>query len=278
MKQTNITEQFAALHAERSAFIMGNAWDAGTAAVLEASGMRAIATTSAGVAYSRALPDYEGALSFDEALEATRRIVNAVSIPVSMDSENGYAHDATGVYDNMRRIVETGVAGASIEDYTGDAANPHYEISHAADRVSAAKDALSGDSGFVLTARSECVLTGQPDGLKQAIERVNAYAEAGADCVFVPGIKDITALKTLLAAVDVPVNVLIGFKSETLTVPVLQGLGVSRISIGGSLARAALGLVRSAAREMLDRGTFTFSSDQIPDEELCAFFSRNARY
>ena len=145
MKQTNITEQFAALHAERSAFIMGNAWDAGTAAVLEASGMRAIATTSAGVAYGRALPDYEGALSFDKALEATQRIVNAVSVPVSMDSENGYAHDATGVYDNMRRIVETGVAGASIEDYTGDAANPHYEISHAADRVSAAKDALSGD-------------------------------------------------------------------------------------------------------------------------------------
>jgi len=277
MAKKSSAEQFAALHAERSAFVMGNAWDAGTAAVLEAAGIRAIGTTSAGIAYSRALPDYEGALSFDEALEATRRIVNAVSVPVSMDSENAYAHDATGVHDNMRRIAETGVAGASIEDYTGDAANPHYEISHAADRVCAARDAVSGNAGFMLTARSECVLTGQPNGLRQAIDRVNAYAEAGANCVFVPGIRDIPALTNLLADVDVPVSVLIGLKGEALTVSVLQELGVSRISIGGSLARAALGLVRSAAREMLDRGTFSFASDQISDEELCAFFSPMAR-
>ncbi len=267
------TTDFAAMHDARSTFVMANAWDAGSAAVLEAAGIVAIGTTSAGVAYSRALPDYEGALGFEEALEATQRIVEAVSVPVSMDSENGYAHDPTQVYDNLLRIAATGVAGASIEDYTGDADNPHYALALAADRVRAAKAAVADQVGFVLTARSECVLTGQPDGLGQAIARVNAYAEAGADCVFVPGIRELAELKSLLAAVDVPVSVLIGLNSEALNVASLKALGVARISIGGSLARASLGLVRRAAREMLDHGTFSFAADQIPDAELCAFFS-----
>ncbi len=264
---------FAAMHEARSTFVMANAWDAGSAAVLEAAGIEAIGTTSAGVAYSRALPDYEGALGFEEALEATRRIVEAVSVPVSMDSENGYAHDATAVHDNMLRIAATGVAGASIEDYTGDAADPHYDLAHAAERVRAAKEAVADQPGFVLTARSECILTGQPDGLGQAITRINAFAEAGADCVFVPGLRDLASVQCVMAAVDVPVSVLIGLSSEALNVASLKALGVARISIGGSLARASLGLVQRAAREMLDHGTFSFADAQIADAELCAQFS-----
>lgn len=252
---------------------MANAWDAGSAAVLADAGVQAVGTTSAGVAFSRALPDYEGALEFDDALEVTRRIVGAVDVPVSMDSENAYAHDIDGVYDNLCRIVGTGVVGASIEDYTGDARAPHYDIAHATERVRAAKAAvLACGVPFVLTARSECVLTQQPNGLAAAIDRVQRYAEAGADCVFVPGLRDIDAVGTLVANVDVPVNVLIGLHNETLTVPALRALGVARISIGGSLARAALGLVRRAAREMLDDGTFGFNASQIPDAELCALF------
>ncbi|MEM7378175.1 MAG: isocitrate lyase/phosphoenolpyruvate mutase family protein [Pseudomonadota bacterium] len=268
---------FQALHASGSTFVMANAWDAGSAAVLAAAGVRAVGTTSAGVAFSRALPDYEGALDFDAALEATRRIAEAVEVPVSMDSENGYAHDPDGVYANVSRIIDTGVVGASIEDYTGDARSPHYDIEHAAERVRAAKAAVrASGTPFVLTARSECVLTEQPDGLAAAIDRVQRYAEAGADCVFVPGLGDIDAVRALVRNVDVPVNVLIGLNNEALSVASLQALGVARISIGGALARAALGLVRRAAREMLDEGTFGFSAGQIPDAELCALFGGRA--
>lgn len=268
-------QRFYDLHHTASTFVMANAWDAGSAAVLAEAGITAIGTTSAGVAFSRALPDYEGALSFDAALDATRQIVEAVDVPVSMDSENAYAHEPEGVHDNVLRILDTGVAGASIEDYTGDASAPHYDIELAADRVRAAKEAIQRVARpFVHTARSECLLTGQADALNAAITRVQRYAEAGADCVFVPGLRDIEAVRAVASNVDVPINVLIGLSSEALTVASLRKLGIARISIGGSLARASLGLVRRAAQEMLSAGTFSFAAQQIPDAELCALFAR----
>lgn len=254
---------------------MANAWNAGSAVLLEEAGFEAIGTTSAGIAFSHALPDYKGALSFDTALDETRCITQAVSIPVSMDAENGYGDSAESVFHNMSRIAESGVVGASIEDYSGDKDNPLYDIELAADRIRAAKQAVD-DPGypFTLTARAECYLTGHPAPFKESVDRVNRYRQAGADCLFVPGIKDIETITKLIQEVDGPVNVVMGLSGTPVSVSELKSAGVTRISIGGSLARATFGLVRRAAKEMLEKGSFEYSNQQIPDNELCKLFSK----
>ncbi len=274
MKITEKAIRFKNLHAADDVFIMANAWSAGSAVLLEEAGIEAIGTTSAGIAFSHALPDYKGALPFETALEETDRIVKAVNIPVSMDAENGYGHSSESVFENMQRIALTGVVGANIEDYTGDPDNPLYEIELGVERIQAAKQAVA-DSGypFTLTARAECYLTGHPDPFNESVRRVNRYHEAGADCLFVPGVKDIETIKTLVAAVNGPVSVVMGLAGTPISVAELQDAGVARISIGGSLARATFGLVRRAAKEMLENGTFEFSSRQIVDGELCKLFS-----
>lgn len=273
---TNKAIEFQKLHRNGNCFIMANAWDAGSAMLLAQAGFAAIGTTSAGIAYSRGLPDAEAALDFDQALHATRQIAAAVDIPVSMDSENVYAHDPRGVYDNMRRIVDTGVVGASIEDYRGDPADPFYDIELAVDRVSAAREAVA-DLGypFTLTARSECYLYHHPQPFAESVRRLNRYRDAGADCLYAPGLRDIDVISDLVSAVDGPINVVMGLSGSPLTLAQLHAVGVSRISIGGSLARAALGLVRRAATEMLEQGSFGFASEQIADADLCALFSTN---
>ncbi|MCP4391289.1 MAG: isocitrate lyase/phosphoenolpyruvate mutase family protein [Gammaproteobacteria bacterium] len=256
---------------------MANAWDAGSAVLLAQAGFEAIGTTSAGIAYSHALPDGEGALGFDQALRTTGEMAAAVDIPLSMDSENLYAHDPQDVFDNMRRIVETGAVGASIEDYRGDPADPFYDIELAVDRVGAAREAVNDlDYPFVLTARSECYLYRHPDPFAESIRRLNRYREAGADCLYAPGIRDIQVISDLVSAVDGAVNVVMGLSGSPLTLAQLQSAGVTRVSIGGSLSRTALGLVRRAAREMLEQGSFGFASEQIADAELSQLFSTNA--
>ncbi len=272
-RMKNKAHKFHQLHLSGEPFIMPNAWNAGSAVLLEQSGFNAIGTTSAGIAYSHGLPDSTGELSFEKALEETREIVSAVNIPVSMDSENVYADSVNGVFENMKLITATGVVGASIEDFTGDKDEPMYEIELAVERVSAAVAAVA-DLGypFTLTARADCFLTGHHDALKESIKRVNRYREAGAHCLYVPGIRDIESIKTLVDAVDGPVNVVMGLAGKPISVAELKNAGVSRISIGGSLARASLGLVRRAAREMLEQGSFEFSSQQIPDAELSKLF------
>lgn len=190
-----------------------------------------------------------------------------------MDAENGYGHSSESVFENMKEIALTGVVGASIEDYTGDSKNPLYDIELATERIQAAKQAVT-DLGypFTLTARAECYLTGHPDSFNESVRRVNRYHEAGADCLFVPGVKDIETIKALVGA---PVSVVMGLSGSPISVAELKEAGVARISIGGSLARAPFGLVRRAAREMVDKGTFQFSSQQIADDELCKLFSRH---
>jgi 2-methylisocitrate lyase-like PEP mutase family enzyme len=255
--------RFERLHRDGNCFIMANAWNAGSAVILEQAGFEAIGTTSAGIAYSHGLADAASALSF-----------TAVDVPVSMDSENGYADDPVAVFDNFRRIAASGVVGASIEDYSGDPDDPFYDLELSVERVRAAKESVARpDCPFVLTARAECYLYGHPDPFKESVKRINRYREAGADCLYVPGIRDIQTIRELVAATDGPVNVVMGLSGTPISMGELREAGVTRISIGGSLARATLGLVRRAATEMLQQGSFDFASGQIPDTELCKLFS-----
>ena len=266
--------RFQALHDRGNCFIMPNAWNPGSAVLLEQAGFDAIATTSAGIAFSRGLADAEGLLSFDDALAETGAIASATELPLSMDSENGYAHEPEAVHVNMTRIAATGVVGASIEDYCGNPDKPLYDIELAVERVHAARQALNDlDYPFVLTARAECYLYGHPDPFRESVERVNRYREAGADCLYVPGIRDIDTIRELVNAVDGPVNVVMGLAGKPVSLAELRDAGVVRISIGGSLARATFGLIRRAASEMLEQGTFDYAAGQIPDAELCRLFS-----
>ena len=265
---------FQNLHLDRDIFIMANAWSAGSAILLEESGFKAIATTSAGVAYNNGLPDSEAAVPFELALEETHRIANAVDIPVSMDAENGYGDSAESVAKNIQGIATTGVVGANIEDYTGNKDKPLYDAQLARERIQAAKEAVT-DIGypFTLTARTDCFLTNHPTALKEAIYRANQFREAGADCLFVPGVKDIETIKTLVDEIDGPISVVMGLSGAPISLSELNQAGVARISIGGSLARATFGLIRSASKEMLEKGTFEFSKLQIADDELCNLFA-----
>ena len=193
---TDKANRFEALHQAGDCFIMPNAWNAGSAILLEQAGFDAIATTSAGIAFSRGLADAEGILSFDDALAETAEIASAANLPLSMDSENGYAHEPEAVHSNFKRIADTGVVGASIEDYCGDPENPLYDIELAVERVQAAREALNDlEYPFVLTARAECYLYGHPDPFRESVERVNRFREVGADCLYVPGIRDIDTIR-----------------------------------------------------------------------------------
>ena len=265
---------FRDLHTAEGIFVMPNAWNAGSACMLEAAGFPAIGTTSAGIAYCLGIPDYEGALSREAALDETRRISNAVRVPVSADAENGYGHEPDEVAESIRLFADTGAVGASIEDYSAGFGETLYERSHAADRVRAAKDAAESlDIPFTVTARAECYLVGHPDPFKESVLRANLYREAGADCLYVPGVKDSETISSLVKEIDGPINVVMGLAGTPLSVAELESIGVKRISIGGSLARATFGIIRQAAEEIRDRGTFTFASQQVPDDELCRFFS-----
>ena len=274
----NKAEKFLSMHTSGQTFIMANAWNAGSAVLLEEAGFKAIATTSAGIAFSHGLPDYQGDLPFDTAIEETRRIASAVNIPVSMDAEDGYGKTPEEVAECFRSIAASGVVGAGIEDHPGEKDRPLYDIEEAADRVRAAREAVNAlGNAFTLTARAECFLVGHSNPFAESIKRVNRYREAGADCLFVPGIKDIAVIRKLVEEVNGPISVVMGLSGKPVTLAELQDAGVARISIGGSLARATFGLVRAAASEMLDHGSFGYASQQIPDAELCELFSRDNR-
>ena len=274
----NRAETFQNLHINGDTFIMANAWSAGSAVLLEEAGFKAIGTTSAGIAFNHALADSEGAVSFELALDETKRISEAVNIPVSMDAENGYGDSSELVSKNMKKIVATSVVGANIEDYTGKNDKPLYDRKLAIERIYAAKEAVNNIGyPFVLTARTDCFLTKHPTALKESIYRVNQYLEAGADCLFVPGIKDIETIKTLVKETNGPVSVVMGLSGSPISLSELKNAGVARISIGGSLARATYGLIRRASKEMLENGTFEFSNEQIADSELCNLFSQQRK-
>ncbi|MCY4608530.1 MAG: isocitrate lyase/phosphoenolpyruvate mutase family protein [bacterium] len=266
---------FRDLHSADGIFVMPNAWNAGSACMLEAAGFPAVGTTSAGIAFGLGLPDYEGALTREAALEETGRISRAVRIPVSVDAENGYGHSPEEVAETIRRVAKTGAVGASIEDFAASyGTGTLYDHTLAVERIEAAvATAASLPFPFTLTARAECYLAGSANPFAESVKRATAYRDAGADCLYVPGMTDAKTIGRLVKEVDTPVNVVMGLAGNPLTVIELEDLGVKRVSIGGSLARATFGLIRRAAAEIRDRGTFTYSEQQVPDSELCQFLA-----
>jgi 2-methylisocitrate lyase-like PEP mutase family enzyme len=263
---------FRRLH-EKGCFVIPNPWDIGTARYLQHLGFAALATTSSGFSFSRGLPDGEGAVTVEEALGHIAEIVAASDLPVNADFEGGYAHDPEGVAANVRACAETGVAGLSIEDSTGDPTRPLYEIDRATDRIRAARAAVDGAAnGILLTARAECFLVDHPDPLRESIRRLQSYAEAGADVLYAPGPRsreDIAAIVTAVA--PRPVNVLM-VAGTGLRLSDLAALGVRRVSIGSGLSRAAWGGFLTAAREMASEGCFDALETATPFAELNGFF------
>lgn len=253
-------EAFHKLH-ESGCFVMPNPWDVGTARALEMLGSAALATTSAGFAWTLGRPD--NGVTLEEALAHLRKIAAAVSVPVNADFEGGYAHDPEGVAAHVTAAVATGIAGLSIEDSSGDPDNPLYDLELAVDRIRAAREAIDrSGTGVLLTARSEGFVCGRPD-IDETVRRLQAYAAAGADCLYAPRIDTVEQVKAVVAAADPkPVNLLIN--SPFITTDEAAKLDVRRISVGGTLARAAWRGFLDAAREISELGSFT-QFTQLPD-------------
>jgi 2-methylisocitrate lyase-like PEP mutase family enzyme len=261
-------QSFHRLH-ERGCFVIPNPWDAGSARLLEQLGFRALATTSAGFAWSMGRRDNH--VTLDESLAHLRAVAGAVSLPVNADFEGGFAEQPDDVAANVSKAAATGIAGLSIEDSTGRPSDPLYDFALAVDRIGTARAALdAGGSGVLLTARSEGFIVGRPD-LAETIRRLSAYAEAGADCLYAPGLKTIADVEAVVTAVaPKPVNMLVG--SGAFTVAQLAAAGVRRISVGGALARAAWGGFLAAAREIAEQGTFTHLDRAVPFAEINGAF------
>jgi 2-methylisocitrate lyase-like PEP mutase family enzyme len=260
---------FQELH-RSGCFALPNPWDIGTAKYLAHLGFKALATTSAGFAFSRGLAD--GSVGRDLMLAHVREMVEATELPLNADFENGYAHTPEGVAENVRRCVATGVAGLSIEDNSGRKDAPLYEMALATERIRAAREAIA-DSGVLLTGRAECFLVGVED-IDEVIRRLTAYAEAGADCLYAPGIRSREHISAVVKAVaPKPVNLLISAPGG-LTVNDAAELGVRRVSVGGALARAAWGGFARAAKGLAEEGTFEGFAGAMPHSELQASFGQ----
>jgi 2-methylisocitrate lyase-like PEP mutase family enzyme len=260
---------FRALH-EEGCFVIPNPWDVGSARYLQHLGFKALATTSSGAAWAEGRPD--GGVTLDETLRHFGALASAADVPVNADFINGFADAPEAIAANVWRVVATGVAGLSIEDQIPGTTRL-YDIGLAADRIRAARaaiDAAGGDT--ILVARSECYLTGHPEPLKEAIRRLEKLAEAGADCLYAPGVRTRDDIRAIVEAVaPKPVNVLIGWPSD-LTVADLAALGVRRVSVGGALARAAWGGFVEVAKDIAGRGHFETLAKGMPGRELNDFF------
>jgi 2-methylisocitrate lyase-like PEP mutase family enzyme len=267
----NIGTTFRRLHDEPGPFIIPNPWDIGTARILATMGFRALATTSAGMAFSKGVAD--GRVSSADTLAHCQAIVGATALPVSADLEKGIGDSPESAAETIRRAAGIGLAGCSLEDHTGSRENPIYDFPLAVERIAAAaqaRDSLAHD--FVLTARCENFLWGRPD-LDDTIRRLQAFEAAGADVLYAPGLRDIEAIRTVCQTLTKPVNVLMGMKGVTFGVAQLADAGVKRISVGSSLARLAYGAFVDAAKEMMVDGTFNYSDRTMGFAELEEFFS-----
>jgi len=265
---------FRALHERPGAFIIPNPWDAGTARLLARLGFEALATTSAGYAFSVGKQD--GAIGRDEMLAHVAEIVSATDLPVSADLENGYGDDPATVAETIRLAAATGLAGGSIEDVAGHAGGRVYDREHGAERIRAAAEEVRAlPFPFMLTARAENYLVGRPD-LKDTISRLQAYQEAGADVLYAPGLTSSDDIEAVVRSVDRPVNVIMGLQGVRLNLAALSSIGVKRISVGSALSRAALGAFLRAAREMRERGTFEFADEAVSFREIMAMFEKRA--
>jgi 2-methylisocitrate lyase-like PEP mutase family enzyme len=265
---------FRALHQRPGVFVIPNPWDAGSAKILAALGFEALATTSAGCAFSRGYLDSAPQITRDVVLQNAREIVEATTLPVSADLQNGFGHDPKTCAETIRLAANAGLTGGSIEDSTGDSKNPIYDFQHATERVAAAAEAAHA-SHFLLTARAENFLHGRPD-LDDTIRRLQSFAKAGADVLYAPGLSSVEAIRTVCASVSKPVNVLLGLPGSALSVEEVAAVGVKRISVGGSFARAALGGLVRAAREVKEKGTFSYTADALPSAETKRYLASPA--
>lgn len=273
--QSEKFQAFKALHARPGAFVIPNPWDAGTVRILTALGFEALATTSAGFAFSIGRRDSIAGLTRDEILGNARSIVDATDLPVSADLEDGFGGAPDTCAETIALAAAAGLVGGSIEDATGDPANPIFEFGQSVERIAAACEAARA-LPFLVTARAENFLHGRPD-LDDTIRRLQAFEKAGADVVYAPGLPGLDAIRSVCSAVEIPVNVVMGLMGATYTVDELQDAGVKRISVGGAFARAALGAFMRAAVEVKDNGTFTFSADAIPDAQASGYMSVSKR-
>ncbi|MEZ2444813.1 oxaloacetate decarboxylase [Chitinophaga sp. RCC_12] len=266
-------EAFQALHQRPGIFIAPNPWDAGSARILETLGFKALATTSAGLAFSLGKPDGHAAVTREETLQNVRDIISATALPVAADLENGFGDDPAACAETILLAAKAGLAGGSIEDATGKPGDPIYPFDVAVARVKAAVAAArSLPHPFMLTARAENLIYGRPD-LKDTIRRLEAFADAGADVLFAPGLKTPEEIAAVVKAVAPrPVNVVMGLSGGNFSLQQLEDLGVKRVSIGSSLIRAAYGAIFRAAEEILHQGTFSYAEEAKPYGEINKMF------
>jgi 2-methylisocitrate lyase-like PEP mutase family enzyme len=261
-------KEFVRLHQKSDAFIMPNAWDAGTARILESLGFSALGTTSAGLAFSMGVTDSSGSISRAQVIDNEAVIVEATHLPVSADLENGFGASPEAYAETIRQAGQVGLCGGALEDASGDPDRPIYDFELAVDRIRAAVEAKPHPD-FLITARSENYLYQRFD-LEDTIRRLQAFQDVGADVLYAPGLPDIEAVRAVCNAVSVPVNVVVGLTNAAFTVDDLSNAGVRRISTGGSLARAALGEMIRGASELKDKGTFGYAAHAISDADAAA--------
>jgi 2-methylisocitrate lyase-like PEP mutase family enzyme len=270
-------ERFRALHERPGAFVIPNPWDAGTARILEHLGFEAVTTTSAGLAFTLGKRDGEGAVTRAETLANAKAIVDAVDLPVAADLENGFGHSPEAAAETIRLAGEAGLVGGSIEDATGDARKPFYDLPMAVERVHAAAEAAHKlPFPFVFVARCENFVHGRPD-LDDTLKRLQAYEKAGADCLYAPGLVTAEQIRAVCSAVTKPVNVVMGLKTSVFSVAELAAMGVRRISVGAALSRVALGAFLEAAKEIREKGTFTLTQRALPMAEAMDLVSGRRR-
>jgi len=277
IKQSSATEQFRALH-ESGCFVLPNPWDVGSAVYLEHLGFKALATTSAGYAFSKGWPDGPAFVPRDLMLAHISELVESLSLPVNADFQNGYADEPEDVAANVKHCIATGVAGLSIEDSTGRSDKPLYDFDLAVERIRAARAAIDASTpgaqaSCLLTARCEAWLVGDSDPLRTSLDRLVAFADAGADCLYAPGVSNPEEITAIVKAVSPrPINVLVSTHNCALTVSQLADLGVRRISVGGALARVAWGAFIRAAKDIQDNGSFNAFAAAAPHGELNDLF------
>jgi len=270
LTQAEKARAFRALHEREQAFIIPNPWDIGTARLLAHLGFEALATTSAGYAFSVGRQD--NTIDRDETMAHAAAIASATDLPVSADLENGFGDAPETVAETIRLAAKAGLAGGSIEDVSGRANSALYELEQAADRVRAAAEvARNLPFPFILTARAENYLVGKPD-LKDTIERLQAYQEAGADVLYAPGLNRKADIASIVSSVDLPLNVIMGLQGIQLSLAELSAIGVRRVSVGSALSRAALGAFLRAANEMREHGTFAFVTEAVSYRDINSMF------
>lgn len=274
VSQSEKAQRFKALHERKGAFIIPNPWDAGTARMLTGLGFEALTTTSAGLAFTLGRRDAANAVTREETLANAKAIVDATDLPVAADLENGFGDAPEEAAETIRLAAEVGLVGGSIEDSSGDPSRPIYGFQHSVERMAAAAEvARALPFPFVLVGRAENYLHGRAD-LDDTIHRLQAYEDAGADCLFAPGLTKAEDIRTVCQTLRKPVNVIMGFQSASYSVADLAALGVRRISVGSALSRAALGAAYRAAKEMREQGTFRFAAQALSYAEANDLVSR----